>query len=177
MAGSSTWRRCSDEELQKAISDIDELVARRPVPDELKDELKFLGPAEEEEKKSDDKKKKKKLYVIPPKDVEMLLSYQCEEFPETKTIDRLAKEKGGDYEDLKTAVTTLQVCGRHYQDGIRAAQEKIRHQLLTQGYVTYEATDDEEEEEEEAAPAAARGRRRQRPGVTKTAGGRVRKAN
>ena len=45
--------------------------------------------------------------------------------------------------------------GRHYLDGIRAAQERMRYELLTKGYVTFEATDDEEEEA--VAPAAPQG--------------------
>ncbi|KAJ1274231.1 hypothetical protein BS78_05G046400 [Paspalum vaginatum] len=184
MASSSSSRRCSDAELQKALSDIDELVARRPIPDEFK----FLDSKEEQKNdekdgKKDERKKKKKLFVIPPKDVKLLLSYQCEESPEKKNLDRLAEEEKGNYQDLKTAVSAVQVLGRHYQDGIRATQEKIRHQLLTQGYVTYEATvtDDEAEEEETAAPVQQQqgggGQRRHRPGIVKTAGGRARKIN
>lgn len=59
-------------------------------------------------------------------------------------------------------------------------RSKMRHELLTKGYVTYEATDDDEEED--APPAAPQGRRggggrsRRSPGVTKRAG-EVKKLN
>ncbi|CAN6373234.1 unnamed protein product [Urochloa humidicola] len=179
MASSS--RKCSDEELQKALADLDELIARNPIPDEFK----YLCPEEEdyssrkEERKEKEKKKKKKLYKLPPDQVRMLLSYKCAPLPERQGLAKLEEEDKEKYKDMRTTATVSDTFHRYWDDFISTGQEKVRHELLTKGYVTYEATDDEEEEETPTVPHEARGGgwRRHRRGVTKSAGGAVKKLN
>ncbi|CAL4983122.1 unnamed protein product [Urochloa decumbens] len=176
MARSS--RRCSDEELEKALADLNEYLARNPIPDEFM----YLCPEQEEylkkKEKEKDKKKKKKLYRLLPEEVRMILSSEGHKEPR----DFSELEGKEEYKDLRTVVAVSDVLLRRMDDKIRAGQEKIRHELLTKGYVTCEITDDEDEEEA-MVPAALQGtrggggRRRHRPGVTKSAGGVVKKLN
>ncbi|KAL6907892.1 hypothetical protein ACP4OV_002062 [Aristida adscensionis] len=174
MASSS--RQCSDEQLQKARADLKELITRNPIPDQFKFPGGDDDDEEENTKKAEEKKKKKKLYRLPPEEVQLLLSYECEPLPPRDAIDRLA-EKDAKYADLQTGVSILQTFGMHYNDSIRAAQEKMRFELLTKGYVTYEATDDEADDEAAPPPPPPAGRRRHRPGVTKDATGGIKKLN
>uniref|UniRef100_A0A0A9DKP3 Uncharacterized protein n=1 Tax=Arundo donax TaxID=35708 RepID=A0A0A9DKP3_ARUDO len=169
----SSSRLCSDEELQKAIADLEELVSRCSVPDEFK----FPGDEEElnlkTEKKKEKEKEKKKICKLTPEEVQLVLSYRFEPFQEHYG---LAQQE--DDQDLRTMTTVSDVLLRHCQDGILAAQEEIRHDLETKGYVTYETTEDEAEQEEaHRGPRGTGGRRRHRPGVTKHAGGVVKKLN
>ncbi|TVU24074.1 hypothetical protein EJB05_26470, partial [Eragrostis curvula] len=167
MAGSS--RMCSDKDLQKAQADLEDLVSRCPIPDEFK----FPGGDEEEEdsNKKDDKKeeqKKGKLSKMRREDVDMLLSYQCPQLPEYKGLAKLEEENKDMYKDLRNLATMSQAFLAHYQEGILAAQEIVRDELKTKGYVTYKATDGEAGEEESTAsrgPRGGGGRRRHRPGV------------
>ncbi|KAL6653799.1 hypothetical protein ACP70R_008723 [Stipagrostis hirtigluma subsp. patula] len=174
MAGTS--RKCSDEKLHKALSDLDELVSRCPI----REDCKFPGGQVEDTAK-EEKKKKKKLYRLPPDQIRMFLSYRCPPLPEMKTLARLEEEDKEKYKDSRTLATVAQVCVESYQDKIRATQEKMIHELATKGYVTYEATDDEEDEDDNTATQGSRGRggrRRHRPGVTKQAGaGGIKKLN
>ena len=133
------------------MTDLQELISRNPILDEFKS----LGGDKEPTKKQ---KEKKKLYRMHPEEVDMLLSFDCESqlqrFPKN-AINKLAEEDPENHSDKKSSVEISQVFGRHYLYGIRAAQERMRYELLTKGYVTFEATDDEEEED--VAPAAPQG--------------------
>ncbi|CAO2142546.1 unnamed protein product [Urochloa humidicola] len=175
MASSS--RRCSDEELEKARADLNEYLARNPIPDDFM----YICPEQEEylkkKEKEKDKTKKKKLYRLLPEEVQMILSFKSDEPQDFSELE--GKEE---YKDLRTLVAASDVFLRHMDDSICAGQEMIRHELLTKAYVTCEVTDDEDEEEA-TVPAASQGarggggRRRHRPGVTKSAGGVVKKLN
>lgn len=162
----SSWTPVSDEELQKAKDDLEELIAKEPIPDEFKWPPVEVKENMKEEQK-DPKEKKKKLYMLPPEEMQIILNYKCDEPQESEAISKLAEEDYEQYGDLKRSVSITQVFTRHCWDKIRATQENMRHQLQTKGYVTYVATDDETEDEEAAAPSrSSRGRRRHRPGVT-----------
>lgn len=192
MASSS--RLCSDEELQKARDDLKELLVRSPIPDE------FRSPGDEEEKeKKVNMGKKKKLYVLPQEYVEVLLNYKCRPLPKYEALAQ-AEEDKEKYKDIRTLLTDIRtlltvadVLCRRDHDFIHTVQEKMRHELETKGYITYEATDDDDalrvlrhfnsvlEDDNKGATASqqgprGRGRRRHRPGVMKHTGG-VKKLN
>lgn len=134
------------------MGDLGEQLSRSSITDEFK----LGGDNEEAVNNNDDKNKKKmKRYRLRPEDVEMILNLGHEmEFPETTNIDQLAKEKKGMYEDLSSKVSMLQAFTLDYDDSIRAAQEKVRHELLTKGYATYAGTDDEDEEDQQGVEVA-----------------------
>ncbi|TVU24075.1 hypothetical protein EJB05_26471, partial [Eragrostis curvula] len=176
MAGS--FKKCSEEALQKALADSGKSVSQGPIPDELKfrpNKGKASNKNEEEKKK-----RKKKLYRLSPDDAEMILSIGSEPmFPETKHIDQLAKEKKGVYQDLSSMASILKefAMPMHYDDRIRATQERLRQEILHKGYVTVEVevTDDEADEEDAESQQGARSGQAPCPedGVNMPAGGRV----
>lgn len=116
MATSS--RKCSDEELQKALADLDELVAQSLIPDEFK----HLCPEEEdysyrkEERKENEKKKK--LYKLPPDQVLMLLSYKCASLPEREGLAKLEEEDKEKYKNMRTMATVSDTFHKYWDDFI-----------------------------------------------------------
>jgi hypothetical protein len=66
---------------------------------------------------------------------------------------------------------TIEVVARHYDDRIAILQDKMRREVETKGYITYEATDDEAEDDIVSAMALQQGPRgggrRHRAGVMK----------
>lgn len=176
---SSLNRKCSDEELQKALADLDELVARKPIPDEFK----FLGPEDEEytkkKERDKDKKKKKKTCKLLAEDLQEILIFKCQDPEEKyghKDIPGLEEEREK-YKDLKILDTVSDAMLRYWDDFISAGQEQIRQELQTKGYVMFEVTEDEDEQEATAAPQGARGGGGRSPRVTKTVEGVIKKLN
>ncbi|KAG2574207.1 hypothetical protein PVAP13_7KG311500 [Panicum virgatum] len=130
MASSSGF--CSDEEFQKAMTDLHELISRNPILDEFKS----LGGDKEPTKKQ---KEKKKLYRMHPEEVDMLLSFDCESqlqrFPKN-AINKLAEEDPENHSDKKnfgrdfTSVWEA-LPGRHTRcpgaDEVRAPDQRLRY--------------------------------------------------
>ncbi|KQK24106.1 hypothetical protein BRADI_1g78165v3 [Brachypodium distachyon] len=142
------------------------------------------------EKEGDRKSKKKtKIVRMPEPHIEYLLSpaSRSEPLPLLDLDEKLLEdfkalipngeaflaETGFSLESYRQLATI--------DDGIEKAeaefQAEIREQYASKGYVEMEVTDDDEEEETVVPPPPARSRRRFRPGVTKKAGGAVKKSN
>ncbi|GJN25709.1 hypothetical protein PR202_gb13572 [Eleusine coracana subsp. coracana] len=164
MASSS--RLVSDNELHKNKDDSKEH-ANNPSP--ILSSPSNNGEGNKEEDHKDKTGNKKKLVVLSQEYVDTLLSYQCR-FYEHKTIDRLAEEDGEKYGYYKTLVTEADEITKRDHDTIREYQARIRRDLETKGYVSYEVTDDGEEDGSEGVNIIS-------TGIMKHAGGGIKKLN
>jgi hypothetical protein len=139
-------------------------------------------PAEPPTTETIKKKKKKILIQVDQWYVNEVLSYDPKDITVPYVPDYCFKSDPKLAAQLYMMMADMALYEEHTRDKKLEEQRNFRHQLRTQGRVTYEIEVDEDnpwykDEASGGGSAGGRGRRRRRPGIVKKQDGHTRKLN